>query len=231
MENNENHESESKRRRKMPKLKIKRYRRKVGEKKVKKDPNMPKHPLTGYVRYMIDRRPELKQLKPKSAAHELTKIIAEEWNTLTDKRKKPYLDAAELDKERYHREYAVYEANKAAESTTNNDTNEAMPQLEPIEDLEKRILNTEVQISQMKKEISDLSNTNKLLVTCNTQIREKLATALCGFSIPSESKPCNLENIDTYMTWLHQMGTSSHGTDSISEIREILRTLDFKINL
>lgn len=30
-----------------PKLKIKRFRRKDGEKKKKRDPNTPKHPLTG----------------------------------------------------------------------------------------------------------------------------------------------------------------------------------------
>lgn len=51
MENNENNSGELNEKPKMPvvqkcKLKIKRFRRKDGEKK-KRDPNTPKHPLTG----------------------------------------------------------------------------------------------------------------------------------------------------------------------------------------
>lgn len=51
MENNENNSGELNEKPQMPiqksKLKIKRFRRKDGEKKQKKDPNTPKHPLTG----------------------------------------------------------------------------------------------------------------------------------------------------------------------------------------
>lgn len=51
MENNENNSGElndkSNTAVQKSKLKIKRFRRKDGEKKQKKDPNTPKHPLTG----------------------------------------------------------------------------------------------------------------------------------------------------------------------------------------
>lgn len=51
MENNENNSGELNEKPQIPiqksKLKIKRFRRKDGEKKQKKDPNTPKHPLTG----------------------------------------------------------------------------------------------------------------------------------------------------------------------------------------
>lgn len=46
------------------------------------------------------RREELKKIHPDSTAIELTKIIGEEWNGLSDALKKPFLEAAELDKER-----------------------------------------------------------------------------------------------------------------------------------
>jgi len=107
MENNENKTVESiDEKPKMPiqksKLKIKRFRRKDGEKKQKKDPNTPKHPLTGnvyrsvictknffvcfrirccnvydlisigYIRYMNVRREELKKVKPESTAIEVS---------------------------------------------------------------------------------------------------------------------------------------------------------------
>lgn len=51
MANNENSGELNKKSTEMPvqksKLKIKRFRRKDGEKKAKRDPNTPKHPLTG----------------------------------------------------------------------------------------------------------------------------------------------------------------------------------------
>lgn len=50
------------------------------------------------------RREELRKLHPQSTAIELTKIIGEEWTNMTEEKKKPYLAAAEIDRERYHQE-------------------------------------------------------------------------------------------------------------------------------
>ncbi|XP_037038673.1 high mobility group protein 20A [Bradysia coprophila] len=320
MENNENNSGElNDEKPKMSvqksKLKIKRFRRKDGEKKKKKDPNTPKHPLTGYIRYMNVRREELKKVKPESTAIELTKIIGEEWNALSDDLKKPYLEAAELDKERYHKEYAIYEANKAADQsspekpehspihTKTNGTStksekkpdkiksekkpdepekekqpekrqeklplkEPPPKLPRIGDydipifteefldhnktvdtelrllrksntdyeqqnsvLEKHVENIRNGISKLESETNALKENNQLLETYITKLRMKLTTALAGLSIPGETEPCNLQNIDRYMTILQQMATNSHGPASLNKAKDIVRKLDLQIPL
>ncbi|XP_011192264.1 putative uncharacterized protein DDB_G0280555 [Zeugodacus cucurbitae] len=61
----------------------------------------PKMPLTGYVRYMNDRRELLRKELPSKTAIEHTKIIGEEWQKMSEDKKAPYMKAAEIDKQRY----------------------------------------------------------------------------------------------------------------------------------
>lgn len=84
---------------------VKRKRKKI------KDANAPKHPLTGYVRYMNEFREERRLKNPTLSAVEITKILAEEWSNLSDEVKKPFLEAAEVDRLRYHREVSEYKQN------------------------------------------------------------------------------------------------------------------------
>uniref|UniRef100_A0A182QRK2 HMG box domain-containing protein n=1 Tax=Anopheles farauti TaxID=69004 RepID=A0A182QRK2_9DIPT len=85
-------------------------------KKAPKDANAPKHPLTGYVRYMNENRESVRQKNPNLTPIEITKIMAEEWSKLPDDRKKPYLEAAEVDKERYNKEISEYKLNNEAKA-------------------------------------------------------------------------------------------------------------------
>ncbi|XP_053673998.1 high mobility group protein 20A [Anopheles nili] len=90
--------------------------------KVPKDANAPKHPLTGYVRYMNENREGVRQKNPNLTPVEITKIMAEEWSKLPDERKKPYLEAAEADKERYNKEISEYKlSNEAKAKAMQND--------------------------------------------------------------------------------------------------------------
>lgn len=59
------------------------------------------HLFPGYVRYMHDRREELRKESPDMHHLDVTKKIGEEWMTLGEERKQPYLDAAKQDKTRY----------------------------------------------------------------------------------------------------------------------------------
>ncbi|EAT43244.1 AAEL005309-PA [Aedes aegypti] len=90
---------------------VKRKRKRV------KDANAPKHPLTGYVRYMNEKRDAIRLKHPSLSAVEITKLLAEEWGTLSDEVKKPFLEAAEADRVRYHREVTVYKQNNETSST------------------------------------------------------------------------------------------------------------------
>lgn len=86
----------------------------VKRKRKIKDANAPKHPLTGYVRYVNEKRDTFRLKHPNVPSVEITKLIAEEWGSLPEEIKKPFLDAAEADRERYHREITEYKQNSEA---------------------------------------------------------------------------------------------------------------------
>lgn len=56
---------------------------------------------TGYVRFMNVRREELRKSHPNTSANDMTKMIGEDWNSLNENDRKPYMEAAKMDKERF----------------------------------------------------------------------------------------------------------------------------------
>lgn len=57
--------------------------------------------FAGYVRYLNERRDQLRAEQPDLGFAELTRQLASEWSKLPAEEKKQYLDAADQDKERY----------------------------------------------------------------------------------------------------------------------------------
>ncbi|XP_030644751.1 high mobility group protein 20A isoform X3 [Chanos chanos] len=82
-------------------------------KKPVKDSNAPKAPLTGYVRFMNDRREQLRAERPDVPFPEITRMLGNEWSKLPPDEKQRYLDEAEKDKERYMRELEKYQKTEA----------------------------------------------------------------------------------------------------------------------
>ncbi|XP_068144554.1 high mobility group protein 20A [Drosophila tropicalis] len=68
----------------------------------------PKMPLNGYVRFMNDRREQLRKEQPQRTALEHTKIIGEEWHQLTEEKKAPYMEAAAKDKAIYQEQLQMF---------------------------------------------------------------------------------------------------------------------------
>ncbi|KAM3965237.1 high mobility group protein 2 [Aphomia sociella] len=81
--------------------------------KVPRDVTAPRQPLTGYVRYLNERRDQLRAEQPDLGFAELTRQLASEWSKLPAEEKQQYLDAADQDKERYIREWAEYKKTDA----------------------------------------------------------------------------------------------------------------------
>lgn len=86
---------------------------KAKKRKKPKDSTAPRIPLTGYVRYLNDRRESVRAANPNFSFAEITKILASEWGNLPAEKKQQYLDAAEQDRERYTREYNAYKQTEA----------------------------------------------------------------------------------------------------------------------
>ncbi|KAM4040024.1 high mobility group protein 20A isoform 2-T3 [Anomaloglossus baeobatrachus] len=81
-----------------------------------RDNNAPKAPLTGYVRFMNERREQLRTERPDVPFPEITRIVGSEWSKLPADEKQRYLDEAERDKERYTEELQQYQKTEAYRS-------------------------------------------------------------------------------------------------------------------
>lgn len=260
---------------------VKRKRKKI------KDANAPKHPLTGYVRYMNEFREERRLKHPTLSAVEITKILAEEWSNLSDEVKKPFLEAAEVDRLRYHREISEYKqnnvtgnsSNKKLKSNGDGDSDHkdaAVPYLNGKEEkrtggeirvgdyeipiftddflehnkvidselrmlrksnidyeqqnsvLEKHVENMDNGIQKLENETSSLRARNATLQSYLQKLRTVLAGALAGLPIGPDHKGATAENIDQYMSELHQMAKSSTHGHTLNKAKDIIRKLDLQ---
>lgn len=77
---------------------------KAKRKRLLKDVNAPKAPLTGYVRFLNERREKFREEHPEMPFHEITKALGQKWSGMTQEEKQQYLDQADKEKERYVKE-------------------------------------------------------------------------------------------------------------------------------
>jgi hypothetical protein len=78
---------------------------KKASRKKAKDPNAPKRPLSPNLLFNADQRPSVKKRLGKDAKNtEVMKVLAEEWEKLSDKKKQPYKAKAAKAREAYAKE-------------------------------------------------------------------------------------------------------------------------------
>ena len=86
-----------------------------GSKKTKKDKDAPKKAISAYFFYIKERRDSITKEQPNLTNKDIIKKMSEEWNSLSDEKKKPYVQKAEADKKRYENEKAIYDKKKEDE--------------------------------------------------------------------------------------------------------------------
>ncbi|KAG2463775.1 UN13A protein, partial [Polypterus senegalus] len=84
-----------------------------GKKRKKVLPNGPKAPVTGYVRFLNERREQIRSQHPELPFPEITKMLGAEWSRLASDDKQRYLDEAEKEKQKYMRELKEYQQSEA----------------------------------------------------------------------------------------------------------------------
>jgi len=80
-----------------------------GKKRYPKSPGAPKQPLSGYVHFLNDRREAVRKESPDMSFADISKKLANEWSQLGQEEKLRYVERADLDKERYSREFQEYQ--------------------------------------------------------------------------------------------------------------------------
>ena len=78
----------------------------------KKDVNAPKKPKTGYFLFCDDHREEVKKELGGKSASEVSKVLGERWNNLTDEEKAPYNAKYKIAMEKHKKEMEEYKKNK-----------------------------------------------------------------------------------------------------------------------
>ncbi|KDR10436.1 high mobility group protein 20A-like [Zootermopsis nevadensis] len=102
-------------------------------KKAQRDHTAPRQPLTGYVRFLNDRREKVRSENPNLPFPEITKLLAVEWSQLPASQKQHYLDAAEQDRERYTRELQAYKQTEAYKIFTQKQSEKKQREEKPVE--------------------------------------------------------------------------------------------------
>ncbi|KAI9486595.1 MAG: high mobility group box domain-containing protein [Benjaminiella poitrasii] len=72
----------------------------------KKDPSAPKRGLSAYMFFSQENRAKVKEENPEATFGQLGKLLGEKWKSMSDDEKKPYVEKAEKDKQRYENEKA-----------------------------------------------------------------------------------------------------------------------------
>ena len=73
-------------------------------KKLRRDPNMPKKPLSAYIYFSQERREQIKKENPKMPVTHVMKEVSNRWSAMTKDEKEPYIVEAREDKKRYEQE-------------------------------------------------------------------------------------------------------------------------------
>ena len=70
----------------------------------------------GYVRFLNERREQVRAANPSAGFADIMKIMAQEWTQLPAEEKQKYMQAAEQDRQRYQKELQEYQQTEAYKS-------------------------------------------------------------------------------------------------------------------
>eukprot|EP00474_Spongospora_subterranea_P009428 CRZ09886.1 hypothetical protein [Spongospora subterranea] len=91
----------------------------------------PKRPLSAYMYFSQDRRPQIRTENPDTAFGDLGRLLGQLWKSLEDSEKQPYNDKAQADKERFDKEMAEWKltcpAKEAAAESIEAPTTSILP--------------------------------------------------------------------------------------------------------
>ncbi|KAI8334908.1 high mobility group box domain-containing protein, partial [Choanephora cucurbitarum] len=77
--------------------------------KKRKDPNAPKQPASSFFIFTNSIREEIDKAYPNASFSEKSKLYGSRWQQLTEEEKKPYVELAKKERERYQKDVALYE--------------------------------------------------------------------------------------------------------------------------
>ncbi|KAI9307829.1 high mobility group box domain-containing protein [Cunninghamella echinulata] len=159
---------------------------KAPSKKRVRDESLPKRPLTSYIHFSVSERNRIMKENPKATNTEVASLLGKEWNSLNEKQRKPFVDMAKKDKERYDRELTNVKNNNApvsspskpeVEKEVDNDIPKAkkQKQKESSTETKKSSSSSKKPVKQATPSSDEKSNGSKKKKAPETKPKEDLA--------------------------------------------------------
>ncbi|KAM4040025.1 high mobility group protein 20A isoform 3-T4 [Anomaloglossus baeobatrachus] len=194
-----------------------------------RDNNAPKAPLTGYVRFMNERREQLRTERPDVPFPEITRIVGSEWSKLPadEKQKEVVLKERPLfDIPIFTEEFLNHSKAREAELRQLRKSNMEFEERNAA--LQKHVESMRSAVQRLEAELNQEQGRNTLLQQHLQNVRQTLTHCLCTVPIPGTNETPTLETIDSYMSRL-QSAVLTHPKESealISGVREVLSQLE-----
>ncbi|XP_075713885.1 high mobility group protein 20A isoform X2 [Rhinoderma darwinii] len=194
-----------------------------------RDNNAPKAPLTGYVRFMNERREQLRTERPDVPFPEITRIVGSEWSKLAAEEKQKEVVLKErpvFDIPIFTEEFLNHSKAREAELRQLRKSNVEFEERNAA--LQKHVESMRSAVQRLEAELNQEQGRNTLLQQHLQNVRQALTHCLHTVPIPGTNETPTLETIDSYMSRL-QSAVLMHPKESevlISGVREVLSQLD-----
>lgn len=76
-------------------------------KKMRRDPGMPKKPLSAYIYFSQETREQIKKEHPNMPVSQVMQLVSTRWSKMSAEEKNPFIQSAKEDKKRYEKEISV----------------------------------------------------------------------------------------------------------------------------
>ncbi|KAG8126841.1 putative SWI-SNF-related regulator of chromatin E1-like protein [Naja naja] len=191
-----------------------------GKKRKKILPNGPKAPVTGYVRFLNERREQIRMQRPDLPFPEITKMLGAEWSKLQPTEKQRYLDEAEREKQQYMKELREYQQSEAYKLCAEKMQEKKIKKVAREAELRKlRKMNTEFEEQnailqkhtesmscakeRLEQELALEERQTMVLQQQLQMVRQALTASFASLPIPGTGETPTLNTLDFYMAKLH----------------------------
>lgn len=214
------------------------------KRKKNRDWNAPKQPLSGYIRFLNERREKLRLENPNLTFVEITRMLGAEWTKLPQHEKQKYLDDADKDKERYLREMEAYQKTETYKLFKQQQEKRLKAEVEKENSLSDEDKNTsgnfnipifteefldhnksrETELRQLRKQTTELEEQNAIL----SKHIENMKQAIEKLQIEGVQQRNNNMALQGHLDALRQTLTSNFSTIPLPGTQEVptLETID-----
>ena len=141
-----------------------------GGKRMRRDPKMPKKPLSAYIYFSQETREQIKKENPKMQVSNIMKEVSNRWSSMTKEQKGKYATEAKNDKKRYEKELSMINKNKLSEPPS-------------------KVKNSDTEVSHKQQKCYDIDNEYETPLDFKNQSVSKLDITNQRKSHANDTKP------------------------------------------